>query len=141
MKKAHILLVEDNEGDIILTVEAFEECRIMSEISVVKNGKDAMDFVFQRGKYVQAKKPDLILLDINIPIFSGHEVLRQLKSSDVLKKIPVIILTTSTSKKDVSLAYEHHANSYLVKPMEMEDFLNTILKVSEFWLEFSTLPD
>lgn len=140
MKTAQILLVEDNEGDIVLTIHALEECNIISEINVVKNGQEALDFLFQRGKYTHVEKPDLILLDINIPIFSGHEVLKQVKEDDTLKSIPIIILTTSSSQKDVDLAYEYHANSYVMKPLEMEAFLQTILKIGEFWLQLSKLP-
>lgn len=141
MKPAHILLVEDNEGDIILTLDAFEESKIKTEISVVKNGQEALDFLFKRGAYSQVNRPDLVLLDINIPIYNGHEVLRQIKSDDSLKKIPVIMLTTSSSQKDVNLAYENHSNSYVKKPLDMEEFLQAILKIEEFWLQLSKLAD
>ncbi|MFN3999694.1 response regulator [Algoriphagus sp.] len=141
MKPAHILLVEDNEGDIILTLDAFEESKIKTEISVVRNGQEALDFLFQRAQYTDVQKPDLILLDINIPIYNGHEVLRLIKQNDSTKKIPVIMLTTSSSQKDVNLAYEHHANSYVKKPLEMEEFLEAILKIEEFWLQISKLAD
>ncbi|SDA58725.1 Response regulator receiver domain-containing protein [Algoriphagus alkaliphilus] len=141
MKPAHILLVEDNEGDIILTLDAFEESKIKTKISVVKNGQEALDFLFRRGEYTKAEKPDLILLDINIPIFNGHEVLKQIKYHDALKKIPVIMLTTSSSQKDVNQAYENHSNSYVKKPLDMDEFLEAILKIEEFWLQLSTLPD
>ena len=100
----HILLVEDNEGDIILTKEAFEECKVKIQISIAKNGQEALDFLFKRGQFSMSKKPDLILLDINIPIFNGHEVLKQIKSDSILKKIPVIMLTTSSSQKDIDEA-------------------------------------
>ena len=113
MKVEHILLIEDNEGDIVLTIEAFEECKVKTEISVAKNGKEALDFLFKRGAFVDAKRPDLILLDINIPIFNGHEVLKQIKSDANLKKIPVIMLTTSSGQKDIEKAYENHCNSYV----------------------------
>ncbi|SEF94158.1 response regulator [Algoriphagus boritolerans] len=139
MKPAHILLVEDNEGDIILTLDAFEESKIKTDISVVKNGQEALDFLFQRGEYAEVEKPDLILLDINIPIYNGHEVLRQIKTTDSLKKIPVIMLTTSSSQKDINLAYENHSNSYVKKPLDMEEFLQAILKIEEFWLQLSKL--
>lgn len=141
MKQAHILLVEDNEGDIILTLDAFEESKIKTEISVVRNGQEALDFLFQRNQYAHVEKPDLILLDINIPIFNGHEVLKQIKEEDSIKKIPVIMLTTSSSQKDVNLAYENYANSYVKKPLEMEEFLQAILKIEEFWLQLSKLAD
>lgn len=140
-KLAHILLVEDNEGDILLTLEAFEECKVKSNISVAKNGKEALDFLFKRGTFINAEKPDLILLDINIPIFNGHEVLKQIKADSQLKKIPVIMLTTSSNKKDLDDAYENHCNSYVKKPLEMSEFLSAILKIEEFWLQLTTLSN
>jgi CheY-like chemotaxis protein len=139
IKFAHILLVEDNEGDILLTKEAFEECKVKTEISVAKNGQEALDFLFKRGAYVNVKKPDLILLDVNLPIYNGHEVLRQIKADPRLKKIPVIILTTSSNQKDLDEAYENHCNSYVKKPLEINEFLNAILKIEEFWLQLTLL--
>jgi CheY-like chemotaxis protein len=141
MKPAQILLVEDNEGDIVLTLDAFEESKIKTAITVARNGKEALDILFQRGKFTNAPKPDLILLDINLPIFNGHEVLKQIKEDASLKKIPVIMLTTSSSHIDVEKAYENHSNSYVKKPLDMEEFLGAILKIEEFWLQLSTLAD
>ncbi|WP_158856938.1 response regulator [Lunatibacter salilacus] len=141
MERAHILLVEDNEGDIILTLEAFEESKIKTDISVVKNGQEALNFLFQRAEFSSAQKPDLIILDINIPIFNGHEVLRQIKEDPILKKIPVIMLTTSSNRKDIHLAYENHSNSFITKPIDIDEFLDAILKIEEFWLQLSKLPD
>lgn len=141
MKPAHILLVEDNEGDILLTQEAFEECKVKTAISVAKNGQEALDFLYKRGAFSQAKRPDLILLDINMPIFNGHEVLRQIKADPELKKIPVIMLTTSSSEKDISAAYENHCNSYVKKPLDISDFLSAILKIEEFWLQLTSLSN
>ena len=141
MKPAHILLVEDNEGDIILTLDAFEESKVKTEISVTRNGQEALDFLNKRGNYKDAKKPDLILLDINIPVYNGHEVLKQIKEDQMLKKIPVIMLTTSSSQKDINSAYENHSNSYVKKPLDMEEFLEAILKIEEFWLQLSTLSE
>lgn len=140
MKKAHILLVEDNEGDILLTIEAFEESKIQTNISVVKNGKDALDFLFKREQFKDVEKPDIILLDINIPIFNGHEVVQQLKNDPVLKKIPVIMLTTSSNPKDITRAYDNHTNSFVTKPIDMKEFLDAILKIEEFWLQLCKLP-
>ncbi len=139
MKLAHILLVEDNEGDILLTLDAFEEYKMKIEISVAKNGREALDFLFKRGVFADVKKPDLILLDINLPIYSGHEVLRQIKAHIETKRIPVIMLTTSSSQKDISEAYENHCNSYVKKPLEISEFLSAVLKIKEFWLELTTL--
>ena len=141
MKLAHILLVEDNEGDILLTLEAFEECKLKTEVSVARNGKEALDFVLKRGAFADAKKPDLILLDINIPIFNGHEVLRQIKTDPVLMKIPVVMLTTSSNQKDLDEAYGNHCNCYVKKPLEMGEFLKAILKIEEFWLHLTTLSN
>jgi len=137
MKAVHILLVEDNEGDIVLTLDAFEESKITTEISIVRNGRDALDFLFNRGKYAEVLRPDLILLDINIPIFNGHDVLKKIKEDPSLRKIPVIMLTTSSNQRDINMAYENHTNSYVTKPIAMEDFIKAILKIEEFWLQLS----
>lgn len=141
LKPVHILLVEDNEGDIILTLDAFEESKVKTEISVARNGKEALDFLFKRENFIDSKKPDLILLDINIPIYNGHEVLKQIKAHDSLKKIPVIMLTTSSNQNDIDQAYENHSNSYVKKPLDMDEFLEVILKIEAFWLQLSTLAD
>lgn len=141
MKLAHILLVEDNEGDILLTLDAFEECKLKTAISVAKNGQEALNFLHRRGEYKDVKKPDLILLDINIPIFNGHEVLRQIKTDPILKKIPVIMLTTSSNQKDISEAYDNHCNSYVKKPLNIDEFLNAVIKIEEFWLQLTTLSN
>lgn len=139
MKQVHILLVEDNEGDIVLTKEAFEESKIGTRISVAKNGQEALDFLNQVNNFVSAERPDLILLDINIPVINGLEVLKEIKENEKLKKIPVIILTTSNNQKDINIAYQNYANSYVVKPIEMQDFLNAVLRIEEFWLQLSIL--
>jgi len=141
MKLAHVLLVEDNEGDILLTQEAFEESKVKTKISVVRNGQEALEFIFKRGAFKDASKPDLILLDINIPIFNGHEVLKQIKEDPLLKKIPVVMLTTSSNQKDIDQAYLNHTNSYVKKPLNMEDFLEAVLKIEEFWLQLSVLSE
>ena len=138
---SHILLVEDNEGDIVLTIEAFEECKVKTVISIAKNGKEALDYLFKRGVFKDAIKPDLILLDINLPIFNGQEVLKQIKSDSELKKIPVIILTTSSNQKDIDDAYENHCNSYVKKPLNINEFLSAVLKIEEFWLQLTTLSN
>lgn len=139
MKQVHILLVEDNEGDVVLTRDAFEESKFKTQLSVVKNGQDALDFLFKRGSFEKAEKPDLILLDINIPIINGLDVLQEIKLDESLKKIPVIILTTSSNENDVNKAYLNYANSYIVKPIEFDDFLKAVLQIEEFWIQLSTL--
>lgn len=139
LKPAHILLVEDNEGDIVLTLDAFEESKFQTQVSVVRNGQEALDFLYKKGDYTNALRPDLILLDINIPIFGGHEVLAKIKQDESLKKIPVIMLTTSSSQKDIEKAYDNYCNSYITKPMEMEEFMKAVLKIEQFWLQLTTL--
>lgn len=136
----NILLVEDNDGDILLTTEAFEERKILVNISVVKNGAQALDYIFQRGSFKDALRPDLVLLDINIPIKNGLEVLNNIKEDERTASIPVIMLTTSTSPVDVLSAYKKHANTYITKPLDMEDFLNVVLQIEKFWLQLVKLP-
>jgi CheY-like chemotaxis protein len=140
LTSVHILLVEDNEGDILLTLEAFEESKIKNEISVVRNGQEALDFLYKRGNFLNAKT-DLILLDINIPIYNGHEVLQIIKTDSKLKKIPVVMLTTSSHQRDIDKAYENYSNSYVKKPLAMEEFLDSILKIEAFWLQLSKFAE
>lgn len=140
MKKAHLLLVEDNEGDILLTQEALEERNIIREISVVKDGKEAILFLLKEGKYNQVKTPDIIFLDINLPKKSGHEVLDFIKNHDELKQIPVIMLTTSSSDSDIRKAYKSHANCFITKPVEVDDFIKAITDLEDFWFKTVVLP-
>ena len=140
MKGIHILLVEDNEGDILLTTEALEERKIINKISVAKDGKEALDFIFKEGAYKNATTPDLILLDVNLPKKSGHEVLQLIKNDDRTAHIPVIMLTTSSSETDINLSYKHHANCYITKPVEVNDFLEAISGIEDFWLNIVNLP-
>lgn len=139
MKEVHILLVEDNEGDIVLTLEAFEESKILNKFSVVRNGKEAIDFLFRRPPYQDASEPDIVLLDINLPLKSGIEVLQEVKSDDRVKHIPVIMLTTSSSEKDISLSYKHYANCYITKPVEVSKFLEAVTAIEHFWLQIVSL--
>ena len=140
-KTVQILLVEDNEGDIVLTIDAFEESKINTEISVARNGQEALDFLYKRNAFLDAKKPDLILLDINLPIYNGHEVLKEIKHDSNLKKIPVIMLTTSAFSNDINKAYDNNCNSYVKKTLDMLEFLEAIIKIENFWLEICTLPN
>lgn len=141
MKSAHILLVEDNEGDILLTRDALEERKFVNKLTVVKNGKQAIDFVFQKGEYANAERPDLILLDVNLPLKNGHEVLQRIKSDERTKHIPVIMLTTSSSDRDIELSYQNHANCYITKPVEIDEFLTAIQTIEEFWIQLVRLPE
>jgi CheY-like chemotaxis protein len=140
MKPIVILLVEDNEGDIVLTKEALNESKIISTVSVVMDGKAALDFVFKRGKFANAETPNLILLDVNLPLKNGHEVLKEIKSNEITKTIPVIMLTTSSADRDIKLAYGNHANCYVTKPIEIGDFLKAIVSIENFWLSIVQLP-
>jgi CheY-like chemotaxis protein len=138
-KSIHILLVEDNEGDIILTKEAFEEKKIVNKISVAKDGKQATDLLNSLAASGKNELPNLILLDINLPKKNGHEVLYEIKNNDQLKHIPVIILTTSSSIQDVKLAYKNHANCYITKPVDLNEFMNAIATIESFWFEIVML--
>lgn len=141
MKSAHILLVEDNDGDVLLTVEALEDRKIINKVSVVRNGKDALDFVFKRGQYADAETPDLILLDVNLLLKNGHEVLQTIKSDQLTQHIPIIMLTTSSAESDIKKAYQQHANCYITKPIEVEDFLAAVTSIEEFWFQLVRLPN
>ena len=135
-----ILLVEDNPGDVLLTQEAFREGRLAHRLSVVEDGEDAMHFLRQEGRHADAPRPDLILLDLNLPKKDGRELLAEVKGDPVLRHIPVIVLTTSDAEQDVWRAYKLHANCYLTKPVQMDDFLNKIRSVEDFWLTVVRLP-
>jgi CheY-like chemotaxis protein len=134
----NILLVEDNEGDILLTMEAFEESKIINKITVIKDGKAAINFFETLDN--KEEVPHLVLLDINLPKASGHEVLMYIKNNDKYKSIPVIMLTTSSSEKDILQSYKNHVNCYITKPIEVSDFMKAILKVEDFWINIVSIP-
>jgi CheY-like chemotaxis protein len=140
MQPIHILLVEDNEGDILLTKEAFEEARIHITLSVVKDGMDALEFLNKQGRHQLADRPDLILLDINLPKKNGHEVLKYIKEKDGIKSIPVIMLTTSSAEKDINLSYSNYVNCYITKPVEVDDFMEVVGTIEDFWISIVKLP-
>lgn len=141
MKPIHILLVEDNEGDILLTTEALNEGKIANTVSVVKDGWEAVQFLEKKEKYNAALQPDLILLDVNLPKMNGHEVVKYIKSSDALKHIPVIMLTTSSSSRDVYESYQNHANCFITKPVDVQDFLKIVSSIESFFLSIIQLPN
>ncbi|MCA1967440.1 MAG: response regulator [Flavobacterium sp.] len=138
MKKNQILLVEDNEGDIVLTSEAFEERDCKTNIKVARNGKEAINILFDQKEDTQL--PDLILLDINLPLLNGHEVLKKIKENEKTKHIPVIILTTSSAISDINLTYENYANCFITKPADINDFFETINVLCNYWFKISKLP-
>lgn len=135
-----ILLVEDNPGDVRLTLEALKDAKIWNRLHVVEDGVAALDFLYQREPHVQAPRPDLILLDLNLPKKNGREVLAEIKSDVKLQTIPVVILTTSQAEEDVFRAYALHANCYISKPVDFAQFTNIVRTIEEFWLTIVTLP-
>ncbi len=140
MSATHILLVEDNEGDILLITEALHESKMPIEISVVKDGKSAIDFLERTGIYGKVSSPDLVFLDVNLPKKNGHEVLKCIKHSTKLQHIPVVMLTTSSSGNDINQAYKNCVNCYVTKPVELEDFIETVVNIGKFWISTVKLP-
>ena len=140
MQEIHILLVEDNEGDILLTTEALEDVKMVRKLTVVKDGKEAIDFFQGQEVKKTGGLPDLVLLDVNLPKKSGHEVLKFIKAEKGLKHIPVIMLTTSSSQKDIDLAYENYVNSYITKPMEVDQFFSVVSAIENYWMSIGRLP-
>lgn len=136
----HILLVEDNEGDILLTREALDEGKLLNRLSVVRDGAEAIDFLRKRGKHTEADTPDLMMLDVNLPKMNGHEVLHEIKNDDELKHIPVVMLTTSSSERDIVAAYDNHANCYITKPVDVTEFLQVVSGIEHFWITLVQLP-
>lgn len=140
MSPIHILLVEDNQGDIVLTTEALEEGKIANSLSVVRDGWEAIQYLEKKEGYEEVKRPDLILLDINLPKINGHEVLKHIKTSSKLKQIPVIMLTTSSDEVDIRKSYENYSNCYITKPVDVDSFMKVISTFEEFWISIVRLP-
>lgn len=140
MKLADILLVEDNEGDIELTKEAFEEAKFRNKLQVVEDGGDALDYLYKRGEFTSAVTPDIVLLDLNIPGTDGREVLETIKNDKKLRRIPTIILTSSKADKDVIESYDLFANCYIVKPVDAVKFIDVVRRVEKFWVDIVHLP-
>ena len=142
-KFAHILLVEDNRMDVELTLDAFKEARLLNTIHVSPHGQDALDYLFGRGKYadrIAYPIPNLVLLDLKLPGVDGFEVLRQVKSAPILKRLPVIILTSSKEEGDRALTYDIGANSYIVKPVSFNGFLDVIRQIEGYWISLNVAP-
>lgn len=135
-----ILLVEDSEPDILLTEEAFAEARVANRLHVARDGEEALQFLRRQGKHAQAPRPDVILMDINMPRKNGLEVLEEIKGDPELRPIPVLILTTSQAEDDVRRSYSGHASGYVVKPVGFENFLQAIRAFEDFWLTFVRFP-
>ena len=135
-----ILLVEDNPGDVRLTQEVFKEGKIRNRMSVAWNGEEALSYLRKEGRFFDAIRPDLILLDLNLPRKGGREVLAEIKADPRLKCIPVVILTTSQADQDISESYKQHANCYIVKPVDLDHFIGVVRSIEGFWLKIVKLP-
>lgn len=135
-----ILLVEDNPGDVRLTREALRDARIHNRLFVARDGVEALDFLYRRGEHAEVPRPDLILLDWNLPRKNGREVLEEIKVDPVLRRIPVVVLTTSQAEEDVLRAYDLHANCYIPKPVDLGRFMQIVKSIESFWLSVVKLP-
>lgn len=135
-----VLLVEDNPADVRLTQEAFKEAKIRNRLSVVTDGAEVLDLLHRRGAHEEASRPDLILLDLNLPKKDGREVLQEIKNDAHLKRIPVVVLTVSGAEEDILRSYDLHANCYIMKPVDLNQFLSVVRSIDDFWLSVVRLP-
>lgn len=140
IQPAEILLVDDNSGDRRLTIEAFKEGNVAVNLSAVRDGEEAIAFLRRQGKYANALRPDLILLDLNLPKKDGREVLAEVKQDSQFKSIPIIVLTTSQAEQDILKSYQLHANCYITKPMDLDQFITVVKSIETFWLTTVQLP-
>jgi two-component system, chemotaxis family, response regulator Rcp1 len=139
-RPVEVLLVEDNPGDARLTSEALKEGRLRVNLSVVRDGVEAITFLRREAGYTNAPRPDLVLLDLNLPRKDGREVLSEIKDDAQLRDIPVVILTTSSAEQDIARAYERHANCYITKPVDMDEFIGVVRAIEDFWFTIVKLP-
>ncbi len=139
-KSIRVLLVEDNPTDALIAKEGLASATMPSILHTTNDGVEAMEFLHRRGRHAGAPRPDLVLLDLNMPRKNGHEVLAEMKADEELRKIPVVILTTSKSAEDVRKAYDHHANCYISKPVDFDEFTRAMRTIQEFWFSVATLP-
>ena len=135
-----ILLIEDNPGDVDLTKEALQDAKVRNHLHVVDDGAKAVDFLYKRGEYADAPRPDIILLDLNLPKKDGRQVLEEIKADPELAEIPVVILTTSQAEEDILRSYQLHANCYITKPVDFKQFMHVVKSIEEFWLTVVKLP-
>lgn len=139
-KPIEILLVEDNPGDVRLTIEALKENKINNNLHVAQDGIEAIDHLRRKGNYANMPRPDLILLDLNLPRKNGYEVLEEIKSDPDLRRIPVVVLTTSNAEQDILRTYNLHANCFITKPVDLDQFINVVRSIEGFWVTIVTLP-
>jgi two-component system response regulator len=135
-----ILLVEDDPGDELITREAFEHNKLQNRLHVARDGEEGLNYLYQRGAYQDAPRPDLILLDLNLPKYDGRHLLEKIKSDPDLSRIPVIVLTTSSAEEDILRSYKLHANAYVTKPVDLDQFINAVRQIDEFFLQVVRLP-
>lgn len=140
IEQIEILLVEDSLADVLITREAFREFKIVNTLHVVEDGVEALAYLNQEGRYASQPRPDLILLDLNLPRKNGREVLAEIKADETLKRIPVIVLTTSRDEEDILKSYDLHANCYVVKPVEFDSFVEAVHSIHRFWFSIVSLP-
>jgi two-component system, chemotaxis family, response regulator Rcp1 len=140
MQAIEILLVEDNPGDVRLTTEALKDSKMHNNLSVVEDGVEAMEFLRREGRYADSPRPDIILLDLNLPRKSGREVLEEIKNDETLKRIPVVVLTTSQDEQDILATYNLHANCYITKPVDLSRFITIVKNIENFWFSIVKLP-
>jgi len=140
-KEITILLVEDNYGDVRLVQEIFREGKICNRLEVARDGVEAMQYLYQQGAYGHSHRPDLILLDLNLPKKNGSEVLAEIKQDEQLRSIPVVVLTASQAEEDIANAYNHYANCYLTKPIDLDQFIRVVQAIKSFWLTIVQLPE
>lgn len=135
-----VLLVEDDPGDELITREAFEHNKINNTLHVAHDGQEGLDFLYQRGEYADAPRPDLVLLDLNLPKYDGRQLLEQIKSDPDLCHIPVVVLTTSAAEEDILRSYKLHANAYVTKPVDLDQFMGAVRQIDEFFVQVVRLP-
>jgi CheY-like chemotaxis protein len=135
-----VLLVEDDPGDELMTREAFEDNKIRNNLHVVRDGEAALDFLYRRGEHTSAPRPDLILLDLNLPKYDGRQVLEKIKSDQDLQDIPVVVLTTSAAEEDILRSYKLHANAYVTKPVDLDQFIAAVRQIDDFFVQVVRLP-
>jgi CheY-like chemotaxis protein len=139
-RSIEVLLVEDDPGDVLMTKEAFEDYKLQNTLHVVNDGAEAMDFLRRQGEHTDAPRPDLVLLDLNLPRMDGREVLQAIKSDPELASIPVVVLTTSEAEEDVLRSYSLHANAYVTQPVDFERFIHVVRQIDEFFVTVVRLP-
>lgn len=135
-----VLLIEDDPGDELITREAFEHNKISNTLHVAHDGQEGLDFLYRRGPYADAPRPDLILLDLNLPKYDGRQLLETVKSDPELSHIPVVVLTTSSAEEDILRSYKLHANAYVTKPVDLDQFMNAVRQIDEFFVQVVRLP-